>query len=261
VLPLAVLATAATSPCDAEGFSVGVTVLEGRWEASRGPAPVESRLVYDGDFAIRPTQAGLELQVLSDSQRERVVDWGERHQVACDPITPRLCWREGDAASTSLELESSRDGGRTWTDEEAMTAQEVAAVRADAGEVCGEPLEVRVRDIAVLSTDDGPFVAAAVGLAGVVVRGPDGQWDHLTTDEVRSRAVAPDPPPENDQLVPVEEVVPSPQGASTGPSPFPSAPASPSGPPCEDPVTVSVTPHPSNGPPTSYLQCDITSGP
>ncbi len=217
--------------------------------------------MYDGDFAIRPTETEPEIQVLSDSQRERVVDWGERLHLACDPITPRLCWGVRDAASTSLELESSRDGGRTWTVEEAMTAQEVAAVRAEVGEVCGEPLEIRVDDIAVLSTDDGPFVAAAVGRAGVVVRDLDGQWDHLSLDEVRSRAVAPDPPPEDDQLVPVEEAPPSALGASTGPSPLPSGPASPSGPPCEDPVTVSVTPHPSNGPPTSYLQCDIASGP
>jgi hypothetical protein len=268
LLPFAVLATAATSPCD-DG-EADIAVVEGLWETDGGGWERGSRFVYDYAYALYPTPTGLGIRTMSGREQARVVDGGPWTRAACDPVRPELCWEEG-ATSDGLEVRTSRDGGVTWAAEEALTAEQVAAVEDAVGERCGQQYQVGVEDVAVMHTDSGSLVVLSLGAGGVVVRDADGRWSHLLWTEVRDRAEraaspgGPRPETESERwrrrhpLTAVDEALPT---APTEPSTVtPTAPPATPRPPCEEPYAVTVTPDPRNGPPTTSLRCDIASSP
>ena len=271
LLPFAVLATAATSPCD-DG-EADIAVLEGLWETDDGGWERGSRFVYDYAFVLHPTPTGLRIRTLSGQEQARVVDGGPWTRAACDPVRPELCWEAGDT-SDGLEVGTSRDGGVTWAAaEEALTAEQVTAVEDEVGERCGQQYRVAVEDVAVMHTDRGSLVVLSLGAGGVVVRDADARWSHLLWAEVRDqaeRAASPGaarPETESERwrrrhpLTAVGEAVPT-AHATPEPSPVtPTAPPATPRPPCEGPYAVTVTPDPRNGPPTTSPRCDIASSP
>ena len=274
VLPFAVLATAATSPCDDRSWSHSLTVLDGRWESGADGWQWGARIVYGEQYVLEPAAGGLGVRVMSDAERGRVTSWGDDHaQELCDPARPRLCWRTYDPTRTGWEdptevetvvVYASRDGGLTWSEETVLDEAAVRAVRDEAGEVCGKPLQVGTGGLAALSGDRGPVVVVSLGGLGIAVRDAGGAWTRFAEDRIAHLAVpAPirSPTPTGDPLRaarrhPIRPVdVPLPVTERT--SPTPSYPT-PTGPPCELPVAVTVTPDPRNGQPFVDLRCQAT---
>ena len=273
VLPLAVLATAATSPCDDGDYGRSIVVMEGRWEQGVDGWDRGQRFVYNEEFVLRPVPAGIDARPVSDEERLRMEEEppGYSAQAACDRKRPRLCWRTYDPAGGwdgpdatevgHLVVYRSEDGGGTWTEETVLDADEVKRLRDDAGEVCGAPLKLGVGNLAVMGTQGGPVVAVTLVNAGVAFRDVDGSWSRLDHNEIRDQAVANAPPsrsaaPYQDPwkaagrhpIMPVEVATP----VTESPTP------SPPGLPCERPSLVSVTPDPRNGPATTRLQCPVS---
>jgi hypothetical protein len=281
VLPFAVLATAATSPCDDGDYGRSLLVMEGRWEQGVDGWDRGQRFVYNGEFELRPVPAGIDARPVSEQERFRMEDdlpW-QSHQAACDPERPRLCWQTSDpdggwggpdATEVGyLVVYASEDGGRTWTEETVLGTDEVERLRDDAGEVCGKPLKLGVGALAVMSTEGGPVVAVTLTNAGVAFRDVEGSWSRLSHDEISDQAVRNTPPsrsaaPYRDPLkaagrhpiTPVEVVTP----VTESPTPTPSYPT-PTGPPCERPSLVTVTPDPRNGPASTRLRCPVSTSP
>jgi hypothetical protein len=129
--------------------------------------------------------------------------------------------------------------------------------------VCGKPLHVGTGGLAVLSSGSGPVVAVSLGGLGLAVREAPGVWSRLADEQLRDLAASgPSPsPPRRDlpfgahPLEPVE--LPEPVPPSEQSSPAPSYPT-PSRPPCDQPVAVTVTPDPRNGQPSVDLRCPST---
>lgn len=253
LLPLAVLATAATSPCRTEPPAVSVGVFEGLWGPAGGQPPAERRAVFDGRIAVwMPDGEKLRFQMLTSSESERIVDEGPALDRVCDPARPARCWR--DAGRDAPTIEESTDGGRSWDVAWAMSKQELAAVRDLEGESCGKPVEVPVSDLAALPTDDGLLVLAAIAPQRLVVRDPADGWREYGYPELSELIEPPPRPDPTHQLVPVD---PTPGVESSAPPPAGSTPATPATPqpPCDSPSWVTVTPDPRNGQPTVQPQC------
>jgi hypothetical protein len=159
---------------------------------------------------------------------------------------------------------ASRDGGLTWSEETVLDEAAVRAARDAAGEVCGKPLAVGTGGLAVLSGDPEPVVVVSLGGLGIAVREATGGWTRLAEDRIEdiavpasSRSVAPTRDPlraaRRHPIRPVDVLSP----VTEQPSPSPSYPT-PTDPPCELPVAVTVTPDPRNGQPFVDLRCPTT---
>lgn len=240
LLPVAVLATAATSCASDQGLE-NLTVFSGRF--SPGPAGREERIGVSGDVMAGDGSVA--------SIRPRVVDLpdeGVRRQVnaACDD--DGTCWRIDPGVDYVPSVQMSTDGGTTWTRDLWVTPDERDAALVDVPLGCDEEPSARLRDLVVLKDGTSVRVAVAASSAGMYVRTVGGRWTRLSLAEIGSietvrlrgelSAVEPHTPPHYP------------------PPPLPGETESlPPEPTCDEPVTVSVTPNPQNGPPTTYVRC------
>jgi hypothetical protein len=252
-LPFAVVATAATSPCHTpEGLRhVGVV----RGDYSGPPSGAEDRLIVSLSHRSVSIDAGGRLSHLSGVDEPRVPDTGPALDEVCSAAAPRQCWRRSPG-TREPRVDASTDGGATWTTAYRMPAAELEQVREAAGETCGdEPVPVAPRDLSVLDTPRGPWVAVASGQAGLLLRDPDGTWNRLTDQELSRRAGAP-PTPDPDELFTPLDPTPT-RPSRTTPSSRPTQPTPPAQPttPCASRTVVTVTPHPSNGTPFPRETC------
>ena len=247
VLPFAVVATAATSCSDPYSDPTNVGVVEGRWDGTREPA---QKLVYTGIFEQVVFAPDGTFRQPTSGENERLTDVGPVLREACDPRDPRHCWRLGDGRLP--QVFATTDGGRDWSTEYVLPQRTYDALMADAEEDdrCGsDRARVAADDIAVLGTEDGPLVAVAAAEAGLLLRDPSGRW---TREHDLVQGYVDDRP----SLLPEELITPVEPTASptrTG-TPDTSPPADPE-PSCPSPSMRTVTPHPMNGPPTSYPIC------
>ena len=287
VLPFAVLASAATSPCDDGSSPRDVVVLEGLWRDPTGRRVQDQRLAYDhGWYELRLSGDQVEVRRLRESEHERI-DREAMLEVddvtaACDPRRPRLCWRSGDPGATpgddpdpttveEVLVWASTDAGTTWDPEVVLDATEVDLLRDEAGEVCGKPLRLHPGPLAVLSDGGGSVVAVTLESAGIAVRGTDHAWTWVpgSAIEAAARGAEADgrPPPSSPgtpsrrprhPLTPLTPVRPASFGGAQDAATTTPAPTMPT-PPCNQPVPVTVTPDPRNGPASTRLWCPPTS--
>lgn len=281
VLPFAVLATAATSPCDDGAYARDVVVLQGLWPKPDGRLHHDRRLVYfRGWYELRVLGDRVAIRRLSTSERDRVDEDAaaevDRTFAACDPAQSQRCWTSVDpegspeADPTTVErvlVWASTDGGMSWDAEVVLDAADVARVRGSAGEVCGKPLRLAPGPLAVLATDEGPAVALTMESAGVAVRSSDGDWAWIPAakfEAVRKgalreeQATPTDPEPRepvlpSEVLSPVTPVLPA-EGDDTA-APTPTRPSPSPAETCASPVLVTVTPDPRNGEPFADRRC------
>lgn len=243
VLPFGVLATSATSCYEWQGYTE-VAVLQGDFE---GPPPgVETRLAAhsEGGRVLTIDAAGAFVRSALDVAGEQGVGRSVR---AC--VQDR-CWRlDGDD-----RVDASVDAGRTWTAEDALEDEDRERIDEELGdEECGGPPPVGATDIAAMEVDGDVRVVVALQRGGVWYRDADGTWTVLTPDQLddRARDVEPpvptvtelDAPDEPDRDV-GEPADPDDDGPTGTPRPT-----------CLSPTPTTVTPHPSNGPPTTYDVC------
>lgn len=256
LLPFVVLATAATSPCVDDAGNADVGVFEGRWGAGGGEGPVARRAVFDQQVMIsKPGPGEVQLRLLTSTERERITDDGPQLDQVCDPARPSHCWRIADAELPAVE--ATTDGGRTWRVDVAISEQAVEGIEEEFGDsACKGGVDVDVNDLALLETDDGPLVMAAVAPGRLLLRETGGDWRRFRMPELLSIADPAPTPGEERQLRPVD---PTPSfGTSEPPTPVPSPSPWPT---CASPSWVTVTPDPRNGPPTAHAMCDVASGP
>ena len=148
-------------------------------------------------------------------------------------------------------MEVSTDDGQTWTTELSMTRKE-AEDAADGVETgCGGDPFTRLLDLAVLPVEDGTEVAVAAKHGGVLLRSPSGEWRRSPPETLeamrRSRGDGDRHRVDRDGPQRAAAGLPHTRGAEL--------PVAPAGPPCPSPTRRTVTPNPSNGPPTSYDVC------
>jgi len=284
VLPLAVVATAATS-CDRPDGVGSVDVYEGLFS---GATTSQLRLIADVSryrYVEVTAQGGIEGVRPDDSSRlGRWSDWRWTF-AACSPSQPTTCWRAGPGDAV---MESTTDAGRTWQRDYALGRAGVEqALDEEGDEHCGARTDLGVTRVAVLDTKTGPLVAAAAANAGLLVRAPSGHWKRWSVRSLESMpsrpwlvtpsATATAPPtgapgttgssgttgkPSRQStmtltatatptptLTPVEAVTP----AYPAPSDQPTRTPKPL--PCASPATRVTTPDPRNGPPITSKYC------
>lgn len=242
VLPVGVLATAATS-CDGDQGLGTVDAVHGRFT---GTETRQAFVVRDDDSGwLRIDPLSGQVHVLTDADASRVDD-GYRPG-GCDR-TGEQCWRVED----SERVQSSTDGGATWRDDLVVTAADQAESLEgldDPG--CNEEASARPTSLAVMDMDGVLTVAVTAKHLGMWLRDPDGDWSLVTREEIAAATEPDDPggPPPPGRLR-VVAVPPRSEGTVGDPTreavPLPG---------CASPTTVTVTPHPSNGPPTTYEAC------
>jgi hypothetical protein len=248
LVPLAVVATAATSCLEREGVDQ-VWVAGGRWASP--PAGLDQRLVVslDSNSAFSSTFSvdGRGVVTALPEADLRLQSPQGHDPIGCDGAGS--CWRIGDSDVPVVEV--STDDGQTWKTELTMTAEEAddAAKGVETG--CGGDAVTRLVGVAVLRVTDGTEVAVAAKQGGVLLRSPSGDWrrvSHQTLEAMRPPGVT-KTPRGSIRTVPNE----LPPGYPTPGAP--GSPSSPAEPPCPSPTRRTVTPNPSNGPPTSYDVC------
>lgn len=236
VLPCAVLATAATS-CDRGTGITHVSRVKGDFPGR--PRQVEQRLVLGDGFA--PRYSIDAMRTVADAEVDLVAadTWVPEQ---CDPTAPDRCWR---VLADGVGVERSEDRGLTWETELELTDDQVASLREGIGDDCGDEPTVTTHDLGLLPTDGEPVVVAPIGLGGAFIREEDARWQLHPTEDLYEQARA------NVTVPPQPEVTPLDQ-------PPPEPPEDPSGsgtPTCASPSATTVTPNPSNGPPTTYDVC------
>lgn len=240
VLPVGVLATAATS-CDGDGGLWTIDAVQGRFTGT------ESRQA----FVVSDDVAGY---VRIDPLTGRV-DGLPEHDVDrlredfptgdCDSTGVR-CWRTEDFET----VQSSVDGGVTWRDDLVVSPEEQAESIEDVEDPgCGEDASARLTFLAVAEVDGAMSVVVTATHLGVWWHGPEGDWRLITRAEIAAA-----PTPERDRPPPRGRLrtVATPPRSDPGPhrpirTPLP--------PDCASPTTVTVTPNPLNGPPTTHEVC------
>jgi hypothetical protein len=240
LLPVAVLATAATSCASDQGLE-NLNVVSGSFSPS---------------FAGREERIGVSGYVMAGdgtlaSLRPRVVDLpdeGVRRQVdaACDG--DGTCWRIDPGVDHVPSVQVSTDGGATWTRDLWVTPDERDAALVDVPVGCNEEPSARLRDLVVLKDGTSVRVAVAASSAGMYMRTVGGRWTRLSLAEIGSR----DTVRVRGELSAVEPHAPPHYPPPSLPGEEESLPPEET---CAGPVTVSVTPHPQNGPPTTYVRC------
>jgi hypothetical protein len=172
VLPLAVLATTATSQTPPTG-AMQVAVVD--------------NVLTVGDSS-GPRSGGVNWYRSEDgSSWDHVFSWtdeakkvaaevagaGGTVQSPCVPASPQQCFR---VAEHGLGVDRSEDGGRTWRADWSVP-DEVLAELADRYEPKGAQL--RTMGVAIMPSPDGFRVYAANGGDGLAVRDESGTWQRL----------------------------------------------------------------------------------
>ena len=245
LVPLGVVATSATSCEEFDGVEQ-VWVAGGTWASA--PAGLDQRLVVqrDGHSELSLDGHGV-LTALPEADSSRLdVPYGGSY-AGCDGAGS--CWRISNADGPLVE--ASTDDGQTWTTELTMSAEE-AEDAADGVETgCGGDPSTRLLDLAVLRVGDGTEVAVAAKHGGVLLRSASGDWRRVsdkTLNTMRPPGVTQAP---GGVIGTIGNELP-PGNPTPG---APGAPTTQAGPPCPSPSRRTVTPNPSNGPPTSYDVC------
>ncbi|WP_448629864.1 hypothetical protein [Cellulomonas soli] len=160
VLPVAVLATAATSQVLPEGTRDVV---------------VSGGVVFVQDDAWYYSHDGSGWTPANGSPSARLAD-GRSHgdgTSVCVPDAPRMCFR---AIEVGMGVERSDDGGHGWKVDWAVVGEQLDALR-DRYEQSGARLWTSA--VAVLPTDDGFRVYAADNDDGLAVRDEQGHWERI----------------------------------------------------------------------------------
>jgi hypothetical protein len=235
LLPVGVLVTSATSCDEPDGYrAVGVV----RGDFTGPPRGEETRLAVGGmggaSFSVDRTgdflTASFELdEPLGRSSRTCL---GSR------------CWRlVGEDA-----VDASSDGGRTWRNEVELTEADRDRITDEVGTDDGcddEPPAIGATDVAAMRVDAGDLVIATLQRGGIWRRDPSGTWTVLTENDVRDLIRDDLPPPPVVTELDGTDDPDDPDDPGSGQTE----------PECPRPSTTTVTPNPSNGPPTTYELC------
>jgi len=240
LLPVAVLATAATDCYVGDGLS-SITVVSGSF---RGGVPGPEQRIALEPYAI--DGSGVVSEVRYD---ERFPSEGEQWQVdaACDD--DGSCWRiDHDAPVPAVQV--STDGGRRWFRDLWVTPDERNEALVGAPSGCGHAPSAELQDLVVLKDGTSVRVVVAASDAGMYVRTVGGRWSRIPVDELFERSTR------HERVRGLLSVVQPRTPPHQPPIPLPGeTPSLPPEPSCDEPVTVSATPNPQNGPPTVYTYC------
>ena len=246
MLPVAVLATAATN-CSETDRVMRPALVAGSFNDA--PSRFETRAVvevnWDWRFQVDRNGRVSRLSAVDANRVTRLDPFGSGR--TCD--NAGRCWRIGDSSERRVDL--SLDGGTTWQADLVVSDDEAEDAVRDVQTGCGQEASADLDELVVLGNGDRAIVVVGANSGGIVVRDRDGEWELLTLDELGALPEAPNLPgrPE-DSLRPVP--APSPDDV---PSPRETPPSLPPEPTCASPTTVSATPNPQNGPPTSNTYC------
>jgi hypothetical protein len=250
VLPIAVLATAATNCIGDEGV-VAVYPVSGRFTGS----DLREAFVVDdsssGWSLLEPTRAESAWMAAEDSER---LDWEAQYDVPrlldidvadarCDGDGLR-CWRLRDDRT----VEVSEDAGATWGPDLALSEKDQEELIEGVDPGCTVTASADLSDLSVLGAGDATTVAVNARHAGVWFRDAAGRWTLVPRERLGRPAPTPAARPRRGKL---GFVVVRPLGTEfdePSPSPLPT-------PFCASPTTTTVTPNPRNGPPTTYEVC------
>ncbi|GAA1475900.1 hypothetical protein GCM10009623_03460 [Nocardioides aestuarii] len=239
LLPLGVLATAATGACDTDDGLTSADVVTGR--LSGGDGTRRTILVLQDHHDLRAIDAEGEVSTLPRDERERMGDLDLTDGAGCLPDA-LTCWR---VVVGNDAVESSTDGGRSWDPELGFSAEQQEEALDGVAETCGEEPRGWLGDLAVMATPDGPLVTVTAFHAGVWLRDTTGEWRRLDLDELRAQPAPEGVEPAPGWLRSVPPVVP-PYAPPGEPTPVPATPGPPTCPPRE---RTTITPHPANGDP------------
>ena len=254
-LPFAVVATAATSPCNTWPGLESVGVVRG--DFSGPPSHPEERMVVPLSYRKVSIDVDGRWTTLNDLDEARVGDLGPRLEEACSAATPRHCWRRTPGAKDPW-VQASDDGGATWSTDYRMPAQQLDQLRKEAEGGCkDDPPPFFPRDISVLDTPHGPLVAVASGRAGLLLRDPGGVWSQVSSDDLGQKAGTAQTPDPDVLFTPVDPTPTPTRPSTTAPSTAPGRPTPPAQPttPCVTRTVVTITPNPRNGTPFPRESC------
>ncbi len=238
LLPLGVLATAATGACDEDEGVRFAAVVSGR--LSEGDQVRQSLIAFEDHSAWRVVDVTGAISTLPATDRERLGN-PSTYTVGC-AADALQCWQVGEVDDV---VEISSDGGRSWSTELSFPADQQAAALDGVEKSCGQEPFAGLGDLAVLDTANGPLVLVAAGRAGAWLRSTAGEWRLVERAEL-----ATDPTPTVEErasgyLETVPPVLP-PYAPPGEPTPSLGTPEPATCPPRE---RATVTPHPANGDP------------
>lgn len=164
LLPLVVLATAATTPVPPPEGAAKVVVDDGRLGV-RGDSG--DWYVPDGTSAWRTLDRGS-----AEATAWEAVDVPTSGGAVCTPSGTE-CFR---AADEGIGVDRSIDGGDTWQEDWAVPSE---VVRELTERYDPDASELRTRSLAILPTGQGFHVYAANGGDGLAVRDRDGTWTRI----------------------------------------------------------------------------------
>lgn len=244
LLPLGVLATAATGACDTDEGITSAGVVTGR--LSGGDGERRTILVLQDHRDLRAIDVAGDVSTLPRNERERMgdLDWNDEGACLPDALT---CWRVG--VENDL-VQASSDGGRSWSTEFTFSAEQQAEAIAGVEETCGEEPQAWLGDVAVMATPGGPLVAVTASHGGAWLRSTSGEWRRLNLDELRAQPAEEGVEPAPGWLRSVPPVVPP----FAPPGEQPAEPVTPGPPTCPPRERSTITPHPANGKP--FGVCD-----
>lgn len=243
VLPIGVLATSATSCVTDEGVW-GVDAVTGRFTGT------DQRHFFvvtdDRHGVVRIDPKSGEVSDLAGPDLQRMVEPALGGSVSCD-ARGMTCWRVEDQV-----VEISRDGGVTWTADLSVSEDEQATSVEGVDPGCGDDASAWMVRIAVMDVDGEVTVAVSAKHAGVWLRGVDGSWRLVPRQAFEVDPVRVPSGPVRGRLQVVYVPPARSQDGWVELSPTPSSSPSPA---CATPSMRTVTPNPSNGPPTTYEVC------
>jgi hypothetical protein len=252
LLPFAVVATAATSPCCQPRGAYSAEAFTGVWDDGSQLAStrvvVQNEGVTGGGTLVVDERGHVSRPAPGDL--DRLTAGGSYLTRDCTRGRPRTCWRV--RAGSDGWTVTRTTAGAAPTTEYALSGDEVRRLRNGLGESCGKPRDARPDDLEVLDGPQGTVVVVAAGNAGLLVRSPAGVWRRVR----ESRLPAPTYASATPRPAPTGLLTPSP---SPTPSPTPPPPTPPL--PCSTPSLLTVTPDPRNGPPTAYPVCPPSVSP
>lgn len=181
VLPLAVLATAATSSMGPVG-TMTVEARDGAVFVGTGWSRTELTELHstdgttwtrlDASDAPTPTGSAAPSPTAGAEPSSAASSGPTDDMIRCVPAEPSTCFRP---AVDAVGVDRSDDGGRTWRADWALTDEQVRAL----DERWEDPARLATREVAVLPTVAGFRVYAASGGDGLAVRHEDGRWERL----------------------------------------------------------------------------------